>query len=169
MKTTLKMTGIFGLGLLIAVIIYPILHESGHSIAALAVGAKVISFDLFPLPNIMCNISEVNSWGLALIGIGGMLFPLFISLVLRPNNFWLWYCNTIIRGISILALGITLVATIMFFAGKPVANEDITSVLNIYSDAGIWVLLVSILLIVFVCWRIARENPIKKVEAFFEI
>lgn len=169
LKITLKMVVLFCLGLSVAVIIYPTLHDAGHSLMAMAVGAEVISFELFPLPNVMSNISGVSSIGLALIGIGGMLIPMTVSLVLHPKNFLLWYCNTLIRGISILALGITLVATIMFATGNPIANEDITSVLNIYSDATVWVLLLTIPFIAFICMKIVRDNPIKRVEEYFEI
>lgn len=39
MKDILKCIGLLIVGLFVAVIVYPFLHETGHSIVALAVGA----------------------------------------------------------------------------------------------------------------------------------
>ena len=56
MKYSIKIIGIFFFGLLTAIIIYPVLHEFGHSLVAIAVGAKVVDFTLFPTPNLMCDV-----------------------------------------------------------------------------------------------------------------
>ncbi len=48
MKDFLKIIGIILVGLFTAVIIYPMLHEAGHSLIALTVGADVVEFNLFP-------------------------------------------------------------------------------------------------------------------------
>lgn len=46
---------IFAIGLFTAVILYPFLHESGHSLFAVALGGKVTEFNLcrFPISCVM--------------------------------------------------------------------------------------------------------------------
>ena len=61
MKDILKYLGLFFVGLFVAIIIYPFLHEAGHSMAAILVGAKVIDFNLLPLPYVTCEVSSLNT------------------------------------------------------------------------------------------------------------
>lgn len=76
------MIGIIMIGLTVAVFIYPFLHESGHSIAAFAVGAEIREFRILPVPYVMCNVAMLSNWQQIMIGVSGALFPFFVSLVL---------------------------------------------------------------------------------------
>ena len=77
MKDAVKLFGILFFGLLTAVIIYPFLHESGHLIAAVLLGAEVLEFNLFPLPNILCNMANMSIVEKIIIGLNGLFLPIF--------------------------------------------------------------------------------------------
>ena len=55
-----------------AVLLYPALHELGHSLATLVLGGKVIEFHLLPLPNMLCDGSSVGNAGLVTIAVAGV-------------------------------------------------------------------------------------------------
>ena len=55
-----------------AVLLYPALHELGHSLATLVFGGKVIEFHLLPLPNMLCDGSSVGNAGLVTIASSGV-------------------------------------------------------------------------------------------------
>ena len=103
MKNTVKLLGVLFFGLLTAVIIYPILHESGHSVAAVLSGAEILEFNLFPFPNILCNMTNISNIGRVFIGLNGMILPVVfsavISLLSKNKNFWIWYVTFILNGI----------------------------------------------------------------------
>ena len=153
------------IGLTVAIVIYPFFHETGHSIAALMVGGNVIEYHLWPLPNILCDVGKVSSIGKVLIGVSGMLFPIAITTFLfRPQKkFWLWYANLILRGICLLSIAITIVATFLFAIDKPVANEDITTVLNIAPNLISAVSFASLLIFSGLIIMIAKDKPVKKI------
>lgn len=85
MKDIIKLIAITVTGFFIAVIFYPFLHEGGHSLAAVIVGAKVEEFNLYPLPNVLCNVQSVGTMGLVIIGISGMLFRFLITAIIQAG------------------------------------------------------------------------------------
>ena len=153
------------IGLTVAVVIYPFFHESGHSISTLIVGGDIVGFHIWPLPNIMCNVGNVSVGGKVLIGVSGMLFPIAITtFIFHPQKkFWLWYANLILRGICLLSIAITGVAVFLFSIDKPVANEDITTVLNIAPNLILTVTIASLLIFSVLIIIIAKDKPVKKI------
>ncbi len=153
------------IGLTVAVVIYPFFHEIGHSISTLIVGGDIVGFHIWPLPNIMCNVGNVSVGGKVLIGVSGMLFPIAITTFLfhPQKKFWLWYANLILRGICLLSIAITGVAVFLFSIDKPVANEDITTVLNIAPNLILTVTIASLLIFSVLIIIIAKDKPVKKI------
>lgn len=49
----LNIIGMVILGITVAVLIYPFLHEAGHSLAAFLVGAEVVEVEILPLMTTM--------------------------------------------------------------------------------------------------------------------
>ena len=91
MKDTRKLLGILFFGLLTAVVIYPFLHETGHSIAAFLLGAEVLEFNLFPIPNVLCNMKNLPDNRIFLVGLDGLFFPVLFAAVIQKvfhNRFW---------------------------------------------------------------------------------
>ncbi len=165
MKEFRKVITMLLIGLTVAVVIYPFFHKIGHSISTLIVGGDIVGFHIWPLPNIMCNVGNVSVGGKVLIGVSGMLFPIAITTFLfhPQKKFWLWYANLILRGICLLSIAITGVAVFLFSIDKPVANEDITTVLNIAPNLILTVTIASLLIFSVLIIIIAKDKPVKKI------
>lgn len=149
-------------GLCVAIVIYPAIHELGHSVVAIVVGAEVIEFNLFPLPSVLCNVGNVSSAGMVLISIGGSIFPLLLAII-SPKRFWSWYSCFTIRWISLWSFIISEVAIISFCFGIPFEQDDITYVLQ-GNRQSVWMYMLFYLLLIFVTSiLIASSKPIKKI------
>lgn len=167
MKNVAKLIGITCLGLFIAIIGYPILHELGHSLVAMIVGAEVIEFNLFPLPNILCNIGGVGLIGSTMIGVGGMLLPFVFSLLIYSKNFWLWCTGLIINIICMISFVISDIGCVAFLNSVPIKNEDITSILNVYPNSiYLWIMIFS-LAIAYTVFCICKSSPIYTFIKYF--
>lgn len=148
-KNSFKILGLFVVGLITALLIYPFLHEGGHALIAFLVGADVVGFYLFPLPYVLCNVAEVDSVGQVLIGFGGIIIPFVLSAVIKPKRFWLWYTVLIIKGISLFAVILSLIATILYLNGISWTNEDIVQILEIFPEGALLFILIFVLMIIY--------------------
>lgn len=113
MKYYFKLFMLLPIGLLTAIIIYPFLHEMSHSICALLFNAEVLYCNLFPLPNVICNVRELTKLQLFIVAIGGPLIPFILGVIVRPKNFWLQYVKGIVIGISILSFFISILGFVL--------------------------------------------------------
>lgn len=170
MKIFIRIVIMMTIGLLVAIVIYPFLHETGHSITTIIVGGEVIEYHLFPLPNILCNATRVSSMGKVIIGISGMVFPITITtLFFHPKkSFCLWYANLILRGICALSIAITIVATFLYSVGNPVANEDITTVFNVAPNLIETTSIASLLVLSGLIIIIARDKPLTRIGNYLK-
>ena len=168
MKDLIKAIGLFTVGLTVAVIIYPVMHEVAHSIVAIAVGAKVIEINIFPVPSVLCDVKAINSTDMVAIGVSGMVLPYFLSAVIKPKNFWLWYANYIVKGISALAFVISAISALCFIFGTPLPNDDTTQTLMVWSN-GSWIYLaLSLILSVFAVVKMIQERPLIHCIRYFD-
>lgn len=153
-------------GLFCAIVLYPILHEFGHSIAIIICGGKVCNIVLFPLPNILCNMNQRSAPQLIFIGVAGNIIPTMLSLVLQPKHFIFFYMNTIIKVICILAFVISAVGLI---GNIPLLKmqDDFVRLSNI---GGSKILLLSfcVILIILLTISIEKSKPFKKLYLYFD-
>ncbi len=169
MKEFLKIFGIFFLGLLTAIIIYPTLHEGGHLLAAFTVGAKVVDVGLFPTSYVMCETLSINRLGFAAIGLGGISLPYLLSVLLKPKVFWVWYINFILRCISILAILISYVNVFLWSKGMPLQNEDVAQVLKKSESFAIPLLIIFSVMLACGVMQIVFDRPARKICAYFNV
>lgn len=169
MKDILKCIGLLMVGLFVAVIGYPFLHETGHSIVALLVGAKVIDFSLLPVPYVTCEISITNDFGLILIGLAGIYLPMIFSLIIRPKSFWLWYMSLLIKGICFLSFVISLVSIILYNIEIKVLNEDVVQIMDIWLEGDLILAILMILSMIIVIYSIIKQRPLIRIKKYFEI
>lgn len=166
MKDTVKLSGILFFGLLTAVIIYPFLHESGHYIAAVLPGAEILEFNLFPLPNVLCNMTNISNIGRAFIGLNGMILPIIfsavISLLSKNKNFWIWYVTFILNGISLLSTVISIAAIFLFNIGKSIVNEDVTQAMQAIPNSNIFILFLMSAITMWLIIKIKFNKPLEK-------
>lgn len=156
------------IGLAVAIVIYPFFHETGHCLATLLVGGEIVEYHLFPLPNVLCQVSNVTTMGRVFIGIFGMLLPIIISLLIYcpKKSFGIWYAKLILQGICLLSLGITFVAAILFSLGNPVANEDITTVLKLAPNLVEIAIIASLFASTVLTIIILKDHPVKRIRDY---
>lgn len=153
---------IFAIGLFTAVILYPFLHESGHSLFAIALGGKITEFNLFPLPNIVCNIAGLESRTVAFIGLGGLLFPLIFTTLVNVKNFWAWLIGIYISFITFLSYLISLHGCIAYAYGTPVVNEDVTQIIDLYPNAFSGLIILLIALMGVVAFQVVKSKGLQR-------
>ncbi len=172
METVIKYIRKFGMlfiiGIIVAIILYPLIHELGHALTAILVGADVVEINLFPVPNILCNLKGVGSFEVTLIGFGGSMLPFLLTIYWEPKNFEVWYSCFMIRGISFLSFVISFVSVILFVVGNPVVNEDITQVLMITPYMAPLYGILCVLLASIQALVIIRSKPLQRCEKFIE-
>lgn len=168
MKDALKMFLLIIVGFLTAIIIYPFLHEGGHSIIALMVGAEIAEFNLFPLPFVVCEVSKVDNIGQVLIGLGGILIPFILSMSLKPKTFWMWYVNLLIKGISTYAILLSVISILLHINGVSWHDEDITKVLQFFPKGVLIFLLLFVLMSAYGIIKIIKEKPLTKCIIYFD-
>lgn len=169
MKDVLKYIGLLTVGLFVAIVVYPFLHECGHSIMAILVGAKVVEFNLLPLPYVMCDVSEVTATGQAMIGLGGIIIPYILPGFIKTKKFWSWYAMFLVRGISLYAVIISLFAAILYFFEIRIANEDIVQVLELFPNR-VWLCIIAfVLMIIYSITAIVKGKPILRCLNYFNI
>lgn len=131
MKLILKFFVLLVIGLSIAVIIYPFLHEVGHSLSAIMLGAEIKNFQILPISSVLVKMnSGTSEVDFLIIGLSGMLFPFIMSFFLPAKTFWKWYARITLRLICILSFFISIAAVLMNQQGSPMQNDDITIILK---------------------------------------
>lgn len=167
MKEILKILWLIIVGLLISVIIYPLLHEVGHSIVALLVGTRILDFKILIAPSITCDVSNVDVIGRALIGLGGIFFPYVLSMILKPKCFWGWYASFLLRGISVYSVILSAIAIVFHINGNSWRNEDIVQVLYLFPN-GTWLLFFVLSIMGFYgLMRILKEKVFSRCIDYF--
>jgi len=167
MNLVRKFGTLLGIGFMVAIILYPLMHELGHALTAIIVGADVLEFDFFPIPSILCNLKGVGSFEATVIGFGGSIFPVLLTVHMEPKKFDVWYTCFLLRGISFISFVISFVSVVLFVVGAPVANEDMTQVLMLTPHMAP---LYGILCVFFASvevFLIIRSKPLKRYEEFF--
>ena len=169
MKDILKYAGLLFVGLFVAIIIYPFLHEAGHSMVAILAGAKVMDFNLLPLPYVTCEVSSLNTTSMILIGLAGMFVPALISVIVHPKSFWFWYSNFVVKFICLLSFAISFVSTVLYLFGVTIKNEDIVQVIDIWNN-GVFVLtIIMVLSMIGIIRSIIKQKPLMKIMDYFKV
>lgn len=159
--------GILFLGLSVAILCYPFLHEVGHAIATILCGAKIREFRLLPTPYTLCDMHSMSVNQQCLIGISGMLFPFFISLIIKSEFFWIWLVSLIIKAISLLSFAISYLAVLCYETGIVWLNEDIVKVVQITTmESSIWLLFLFVM-VCFSVYELYQEKPSKRIKDYF--
>lgn len=161
----LKILIISGLGLFVATLGYPFLHELGHILTSVVVGADVLNLTLFPIPNVLCDVSGVCESGVVIIGLGGFILPVLCSLLIPRKWFVSWYLKTLLQGISAFAIAISIVS-VSFGINL---QDDMMQVAKFwkYGKTNLLLILFGCMVILFL--MIAHTCPSKRICKYFEI
>ncbi len=164
----IKFIRMFIVSLFTAVVLYPVIHESGHSIAVIMLGGKCLEFNLFPLPSVLCDASGMNNISLIITGLAGLLLPFLLCLIFRGNSFSLWYMSVIFKGITALSMLISFAVTVMNMAGHGVANDDITKVLELWQGGGGILLCGEAAAAAVIVLLIVKDKPLQRLQSEFD-
>lgn len=167
MRDFLKIIGLVFAGLAAALVIYPALHEGGHAVTALIIGAGIKGISLFPRPFVACEVADVSQVGQMFIGLGGIISPFVISMLLKPKNFWLWYTNLLVKSISVYATLLSIVALICHINGNSWENEDIVKAVQALPRCA-WLLLgLLVIMSIYGAVRIIKEKLFSRCVDYF--
>ena len=164
-KDVLKLALIIGIGFFMALIGYPFLHELGHIVASVLVGAEVLDLTLFPVPSVLCDVTGVDTIGLVIIGFGGAFFPLLFLLVIPKRWFVSWCARVILQGISVLSFAISCVS-ILFSVNH---QDDMIQVLNFWESGKPVLLVILCSSAVVTLAAIALDRPGHRICKFFGV
>ena len=153
------------IGITVAILVYPFLHETGHVLCSLIVGAKVHQFTLFPVPSVLCDVGCVSNAGRVLIGFGGNLFPIIVALFIPRRWFPMWFVRALLLGVSVLAFVISIVSVI--FEINP--QDDMFQVLKFWEYSKASMLLVLGTAVIAAILSIILDKPGKRICRYFEI
>lgn len=167
MKCILKYVGLMITALLVSIVIYPALHELGHAVIALALGVKIIDFNLLPLPYVVCDFTEFSNIKFIATGLGGMALPFGISTVIQPKNFWAWYGVLMIRMICLLSFIISFISIILYMFNIVMEQEDVIKVLSIWENGKILLLCILFFAMIVIFFTIVKEKPVKRIFSYF--
>lgn len=169
LKDLFKCVALFVVGVIVAVFVYPILHELGHALSAIAFGVKIKDVSLFPLPSVLCEFNGQSSIVIAFIGFCGILVPSVITFLYVPNNFWFWYVWLMMKCITMLSFIIACVAIVMFVADKPIIDEDMTWMLIYVPEYAIQYFILLIFLEIASALQIKNTKPLKRCMEEFNL
>lgn len=67
--------------------VYPLLHECGHSLLAIILGADILELELWPHPHVLCNMKNLSSTSQVTVGQEVCFCPFFFLLVYHKKGF----------------------------------------------------------------------------------
>ena len=165
----LNIIGMVILGITVAVLIYPFLHEAGHSLAAFLVGAEVVEVEILPLPYVMCNVASLTNGQQIAIGVSGMLFPLLITVLIPRKWFWSWYVRFVLLFISFLAFAISAVTLILPNGATINPQDDMLRVVSLLSGSEMILKLCLIVGIALIVVLTILDRPAKTIYRKFGV
>ena len=156
-------------GLVAAIIVYPFIHELGHSVAALIFGAEIYEFEIFPIPNILCRFTSMALTDRIVVGFAGILLPTLLSSVPSPKNFMLWYFWFSLNCICIISFIVSLWALAFYKTSLEIVGDDMTRILQFNPEyRGIYFAVVALLIVIKIVQTV-KSKPVKKCMIFFGV
>lgn len=152
-------------GLSVAILFYPFLHECGHAIASLCVGAEIKQITLLPLPSILCDVGGVSDIGRVIIGLNGALFPAVVAFLFPRRWFWFWFVRFLLLGISVFTVVIS-VSSVHFGINH---QDDLFQVLQFWTYDRIYLTIFLVAVAVAAIAFLILDKPVKRVFRYFEI
>lgn len=159
--------GLFIVGILTAVFIYPYFHELGHALMTLIVGGDVLSIQIWPEPNVLCEVTGLSNISKILIGFSGMIFPIILSGLFIRKWFWSWYVRFILKGMGVLSFVLSVVSIYKAEDGNVWMKDDMVRVLECWDYGAESLVAVILFLSLLIIVSIVGEKPIKRFSMKF--
>lgn len=169
MRDFFRVINLLFIGLFAAILVYPVLHESGHFLFAFLSGANIIEISLLPLPSVLCQMNMSDPMSVVFTGLGGIIIPFVATIVVPSQKFVTWYLWTVLKGICLISVMISIVGIYLFKVGKPIVNEDITKIMITAPQYSAVYCAILLFMLVIICIQIVKSEPIKRCMKYFEI
>lgn len=157
---------LLSISLFVTIVLYPLLHETGHIIPLLILGGHIKEITLFPA-SVLCNVSNLSDNQQIWIAFSGFFLPILISLIPLNSIIILRFANTMLKVLNIYYVLLNIFYLFCFIQSRPLNNTDITIIL--YSDPkNIPVILLShILLLVTLIHSLSKNNTLSALLTFY--
>ena len=162
----LKLIWMYIIAMFTAIFIYPLLHELGHYLAALLVGAEIVEMSVYPIPYVSMLVDSYDSLGQAVIGMCGMIFPM-TCMIFRPKRFVGSIVVNTIMFVNALAWLLSCVALGANQLGICWENEDVISVVYNMKNEEIGVFLFCLVALIISLFVILNRKNINRILSFF--
>ena len=162
----IKLAWMYVIAMFTAIFIYPLLHELGHFLAALLVGAEVIEMSIFPMPYVSMFVDPYDSLGQAVIGMCGMIFPM-ICIMFRPKRFVSCIVISTIVFVNALAWLLSCVAIVANRLGFCWKNEDAITVIRSMVGAEPHIFFFCLVAFIISLYVLLKRKNVCRIMAFF--
>ncbi len=162
----IKLVWMYMIAIFTALFVYPLLHESGHFLAGLLMGADIIEMSVFPMPYVSMLVDPFDPFEHSVIGMCGMIFPM-VCIVFRPRHFVSSIVVGTIAFVNALAWLLGCVALVADHLGFCWKNEDVITVIHSMEgvETGAFCFCVAVLIVSF-CALFSR-NYVQRILSFF--
>lgn len=150
-----------------AVLVYPVLHELGHILAALLLGCGITEFRLWPVPSVMCGGAGFSPAKQVFVGLAGGFLPAALSLCPAPKRFlpgFLWLLLRVIGAWSMLLHGFYAAC---FRFGLPAEPNDAAAVLSAAPELFPYLLLFYAGACALLCRAVIKSAPLRRAQFYF--
>ena len=114
------------IGLFVTVFFHPMIHESGHIIASLLTGGRIISIVWLPVPNVLCEADSTNAAAIAITSLAGIVFPMLFVLPFYKSKGSLRFGLMVFSAVSVLSAAIGLFTAVLRLYGTAMPDDDVT-------------------------------------------
>ena len=162
----IKLIGMCAIAMFTVRFIYPSLHEVGHFLAAVLVGAEVVEVSVFPVPCVSMFVDPYDSLGRAVIGMCGMIFPM-ICIMIRPKQFISSIVVCTILFVNALAWLLSCVALVADRLGFRWEGEDVITVVRNMEGSEIGAFLFCLAALIISLHVLLNRRILSRILSFF--
>lgn len=155
------------IALFIMLIIYPVLHESGHVFAALLMGVVPTSVELFPSAHVVIPLKEYSLGQATLMISAGLWFPPLVIAMIH-GNYYFYFSGLTVLLLTLVSAVSSLVSVLNLSNGGDDAFDDVTQLLRLFPEQQAFIVLLLSLLIVLLTLAIVLNHPLNRTVNFFE-
>jgi len=157
-------------GLVVALLVYPLLHEGGHALALRLCGGRCVAFGLFPVAYVACDFYGVGDAGFIFTALSGILLPFAAALlttVINRGQTLVWYAGFVLRLVVLLSLVQSAGVVLLRWGGIRFETDDITHVLDRWPNGAVSILASAAILSAVLVWHSVKTRPLQRLFTFY--
>lgn len=155
------------IALFIMLILYPMLHESGHVLAALLIGINPTRVEFIPNAHVVIPLKEYSLSQATLMISAGLWFPLIVIAMLH-GNYYLYFSRLTVLLLTLVSAISSMVSVLRLPYGGEDALDDITQLLRLFPEQREFVIILLFLMIALLTIAVLLSHPLRRMVGFFE-